>query len=800
MKRNVNLAIRAALVCAVAVGCITPAEAFYPFGFFNATTGGELQIIKWPLGTLDRNGNGDVDGPDDGILLNFETGNGTDGFDSTEIAKFLSGLEEWEFISTAYMAFTRGQDIVDIQSPAIDLFNTVTFESADDVDGGSSVTGGSYGVTVVSNTFEDTFFTVGNITFPISSGKIIEADNIVAAVARETENTEFEFLKGLGVIMGGTTIGIGYSPLDNIDPTLTVNAGRNIELRVATLPNFQGLFQNVGVTSSMLNDFCFYDDGNNIYIDSHQDVSPDDIAAVTFMYPRANVDLLFSIEQRARTYAIDGFPSLPIAGGHILAWCDADNNPATARVPWIDTLSGLYFSGDNDSYRGHFSLHGLFKQVTLGTGFVPTQTYTPTYVVSNEEFDPIVFGGDERTVYDTTHGGFNGNPQSYTGHGFDSGFTSEVFNENGNRVGNLAQNLGAGTPLVYDLTRRYVVSTDSNKSLDTILALGRPMFGTESKICPLNVAVAGMVGPRSHETVNLLRAFRDDVLLKTGVGASMVDGYYRMSPAMAAYLVDHPNVLAVVRLGIGVSNWVIAYAEWILAMTAGLMIVSLLRRANRRRLARASAAVAVALGVAGSANAMLLPMDITDYTKVTTDVVQGTVCSVESRWADGGTQIVTDVSIRVDDVVKGRSNKGSQLHIQLPTGRVGAIGRTSPSLPEFKKDEEVLLFLDCQPNGNYMVYAGIAGKYLVTELEGREGKYVTAETFAAQRRLFAEAEKIYPEAKEARLARGERAPMTRPVYVPLDALKEHLREIVNESDEAGTTESAKAPETVASLR
>lgn len=111
MSTKTRTALRVVLVAITAATVVPQAGAFYPYGFFNEF--GELIFITWPLDVLDRNNDGDVNGPNDGVTLNFETGNGADGFTTAEVAKLFDGFEQWERVSTAFIAFRQGPAIVD---------------------------------------------------------------------------------------------------------------------------------------------------------------------------------------------------------------------------------------------------------------------------------------------------------------------------------------------------------------------------------------------------------------------------------------------------------------------------------------------------------------------------------------------------------------------------------------------------------------------------------------------------------------------------------------------------------------
>jgi len=228
--------------------------------------------------------------------------------------------------------------------------------------------------------------------------------------------------------------------------------------------------------------------------------------------------------------------------------------------------------------------------------------------------------------------------------------------------------------------------------------------------------------------------------------------------------------------------------EWVVlnrwAVALGLALFAGLAYGWRRRIrARAVAAALIALAAltlgAAPAFAVGLPhMDLADYAYDCSDVVQAEVLSTDTRWTDGGLEIETDVTLRIDDVVKGQLNKQSELRIKLPTGRVGAIMRKSDDLPEFTKGERVLLFLCCNPNGTYSVYAGSAGKYVIRETDQYDESFVMAGGAGGNGLLFAVAEELYPE--RAKAYREQNPLRSRPVYLSLDAFKDYIREKAKE--------------------
>ncbi|MDZ4859473.1 MAG: hypothetical protein SGI88_10880 [Candidatus Hydrogenedentes bacterium] len=717
-----RLIIAFAVLMALAPGAL----AFYPFGFFSAEQGGQLEFIKWPLSKFDTNGDGDVT-IDEGIELNFEFSDDIDPnfFTEIEVDKVLAGFTEWELVSTAFVGFRRGQDItdpveLDASLNTIDAFNVVVFESEEDViEQGGTLTGGSYVLDLIANSFEDTFITIGGTTIPVDGAQIIDVDTVYNAINREHEAEEPGVIKSVSVLGAGTFLGLGYSPLENIDEDASETAGRLVEDKVVAIRNFDGEIGLRGVTSSMLNAFIAYDEGGGIFVDSHQDLAPDDIAGITFLYPRADQDLFFNLAQRVRSQGSNNVASTPIGGAWIRAWCDADNAAGSNRVPMFDTLTGLYNNGIDFNFRGHFQLNGMFKQLET----LDEQSFAANYVVTSSEFLPIVFPGEFRSIYDTTHGGFNGGVVGDGAIVFDTLFPSEVFNEDGNLFG--LQSVDQGTPLVFDLIRRRIVSETSDRTLDTILAAGRPMFGDQNETCPLNVVIGPPVDGGGEEALTALRGVRDNLLLQTAVGAAITDVYYRIAPSAASALTQNASLLTAARWAFDGLRWVVLHAEWLLVAASALLFGALAR--NRTvRLRAAALTVAVSLfAFAGTANAQMLPYEISDYFAMADDVVVGKVIECESRWIENNTRIITDIAVQVDEPIKGKQNSGGSVHLQLPTGRVGAIGRSSAQMPAFAVGEEILVFLDAQKKG-YMVAGGVAGKFRVVPHPKTGEKYVFA--------------------------------------------------------------------------
>ncbi|MBN2310645.1 MAG: DUF2029 domain-containing protein [Candidatus Hydrogenedentes bacterium] len=782
-RTKARWALGAVLCLALVAGYVPEAGAFYPWGFFDE--GGQLVYLKWDLDYMDVNGDGDVADTatsDEGVELNFE--GGPLGWADSEKAKVIAGYETWENVPTAYIAFRYGPDIpgnveLDMGFDNIDLINFVALELPEDTT--QVMPSGTYGLVLFAATYEQTLISIGGSQVYVDKGQMIDVDSVYWGEGTRLIEDYYGFgFQGSGAIMGGMICGLGFSPWDNFDEAASQAAGVNIEKRVVCLRNGAGQLVSVGVTPTMYNGFFFYDEGAGLLADSHEDLAPDDIAGITFLYPRGDTDAFFNLSEQARTFTREGYPSSQIGGAHIMAWCDTDNNPSSARVPFIDTLTGLFErdATSSSNTRGNFVLRNLFKQLE-DSNEIP---FTASYTFTCAEFEPVMFS---QADYDTTHGGsliFGSDSGTEGAISFASLFPSQVFHEAGNLFG--LDNLDQGTPLEFDLTTRKIVSSSTGKTLDTILAAGRPMFGDANQMCPYNVVVAGLKTTRGP---NALRYARDSVLLNSAVGVALMDTYYRVSPAMAQFLLRHERLLATAQAGAAGVEWLLGHGT---ALTAGLVGLAAglaafrLRRKRSRAALTASLLVAALCWVAAPAHAQFAFKDMEEYVAASDDIVTGRVTAAESHWTADGRKIVTDVTVKVDDVVKGRFNKSGNVYFSLPTGRVGPIGRFCPQLPRFEKDEDVLLFLEDRGEHGLMIVGGLTGKYNVKTNQETGEKSVYAGSNAAKVRLDRAAAKMAEQGAQSEQAGADGESDEQDRRVDLEDFKDYLRGIAAEQGKA----------------
>ncbi len=111
-------------------------------------------------------------------------------------------------------------------------------------------------------------------------------------------------------------------------------------------------------------------------------------------------------------------------------------------------------------------------------------------------------------------------------------------------------------------------------------------------------------------------------------------------------------------------------------------------------------------------------MDVEDITNRSDVIIRGKVREVESRYNEERTKIFTYSTIDVKDVLKGKLPP--IIKVRTFGGRVEDVNMKVPGMPEFKKDEEVFLFLK-KSEDFYHVTGMIQGKYTIEKDEsGKE--------------------------------------------------------------------------------
>lgn len=111
---------------------------------------------------------------------------------------------------------------------------------------------------------------------------------------------------------------------------------------------------------------------------------------------------------------------------------------------------------------------------------------------------------------------------------------------------------------------------------------------------------------------------------------------------------------------------------------------------------------------AGSSSAQPAGSTLQWLASHSTDVVRGRVVSLESSWTEDRTQIVTEVRIAVEEVLKG--DAALEVRLIQPGGQVGDIAQISPQGATFSMGEEVLVFTQPEPGARLRLVSFAEGK------------------------------------------------------------------------------------------
>jgi hypothetical protein len=107
----------------------------------------------------------------------------------------------------------------------------------------------------------------------------------------------------------------------------------------------------------------------------------------------------------------------------------------------------------------------------------------------------------------------------------------------------------------------------------------------------------------------------------------------------------------------------------------------------------------------------VVPLDTRELTLGSSDIVVGTVESVRSYWTANRSRILTDVTVRVSESLKGEA---ATLTLTQMGGEVDGMKLSVEGSPVFRVGQEVLLFAWRDRNGRAQVNGLAQGKFDVT--------------------------------------------------------------------------------------
>ncbi len=133
-----------------------------------------------------------------------------------------------------------------------------------------------------------------------------------------------------------------------------------------------------------------------------------------------------------------------------------------------------------------------------------------------------------------------------------------------------------------------------------------------------------------------------------------------------------------------------------------------------------SSVVIFSLGIGfftNQADALMVRKSIEELTYEADSILIGKVKSMESRWNKDRTLIYTYIIISVREYTKALPNmkEVKEITIKVPGGEVGGIGLKVSDTPEFRKGEEVFLFLRIEKLPIFKVAGLFQGKYTIED-------------------------------------------------------------------------------------
>lgn len=699
--------------------------AFFPLGTFDSQ--GVLRFRTYRINDFDQNNDGQV-GENEGIEVLLE--GGRSGFTGAELDIVREAFAVWERVPQSYASF---HEVGVFEDPVIadggsDFQNTIVMQvdSTVDLDGdglpdddvvpdppgvGQPLPPGVLGFNVSTWSGDDVVISTPSESYLVSSGTIIDNDIVIGASTHRPQVPGEEPLADLLSTMVhelGHFLGLGHTPLNNLNAELDPNdpgiPPTLVENSVMS-HSIGGVRRRIGVTPTMF-PFLFNvtaDDGRRV--DGGSDLAPDDLSAIAWLYPRGSQDLFFQLrgEARTRTRPGTGIPSIQVAGAHIVAWADVDNDPNTPRVPVFNTLTAYYENPENTVRDGRFKLPGMWKTMETESGLF-NATYTYSMIPLNGTgFERQAPPGMVLPDFDYL-GGRSGEFNTYP---------SEVFHEAGNIID--VRNKDAGTPFVWDFEQQTLTSVESGRTIENIVGEG-PMFGDPNDVCILNVVGAAKAAGGGHglttavEGAQSVRSIRDGLLLQTAAGSFVVDTYYKLSPPVARFLLDNGTALRVAVAAAGVLYWCFNHLTVVLLACMALLGVAFVARRRRAMRTGGLGVLMLAAAYAGTADARILYQTTEQLVSGATDVIAGRVVSAEPSSQQYSGHVSTDIVIEIDDKAKGTLNKQSTVTFTQLGGTKDGLITEASEFPTFKAGEEVILYLYYIEDFGFVVYNGIGGK------------------------------------------------------------------------------------------
>lgn len=134
-------------------------------------------------------------------------------------------------------------------------------------------------------------------------------------------------------------------------------------------------------------------------------------------------------------------------------------------------------------------------------------------------------------------------------------------------------------------------------------------------------------------------------------------------------------------------------------------------------------ALALLLATACPLHAQQQELNTERLTRQAEMIIVGSVTEVTSSWTADRSRIVSLVTIRVEESLKG-SPAGATVTLTVPGGEVDGVGELYTHAPQFRADEQVVVFGRRDAQGALRVAGGDQGKVTILRDE-RSGRLIT---------------------------------------------------------------------------
>jgi hypothetical protein len=117
---------------------------------------------------------------------------------------------------------------------------------------------------------------------------------------------------------------------------------------------------------------------------------------------------------------------------------------------------------------------------------------------------------------------------------------------------------------------------------------------------------------------------------------------------------------------------------------------------RRLRVMRRLVVIAMLVAVPAVLRAtVLVPIEFRELVTVASTIVRGRVVDVRAQWVDGRRAIDTVLTVEADEYFKG--GPGATIFVRVPGGEMGRYRTVFVGAPEFRRGDEVVLFLRGDP-------------------------------------------------------------------------------------------------------